>query len=1024
MKKRSWTRVNTERDSFIKTKNMDLTLYGPDNRRRIARRAADFLEYLLMLVVLAECNSMYCFALQTVSRVDMSSLFYRLAILLAAASLALRLWLNPKKLRLAVPNALGLAALVAYAALFFVLNVRGEVEWRQRIYLKNFLLFLPMMTALFKVKQREGKGLDLILKYADIVCVLAAASLTVYLASVFRPDSVPADLIYCRWYNRNVTMPQLNLLDVSQSAIGIRWQMFGIALLRNCGFYTEPLMFALPLLITLFTELFLRDRRSRWRALRWVLLSVTLVTVNSTIGVMLTAAAWGLKIISALLERRKRWLVIPILVLAIAAVGVLYLEKGRTTYESTEESGTSLGDHLDDYSASFKAFASEPLLGVGFDNEDEIFPYMQAYRLTNPGLSNTLGVMLAEGGLVFGALCLMPFVIWSLYLFRKRDWRVACWGLGALGVAAGIIFKYHLVLMMLIAFGYSLPDAQRDGRRVKLTLTNTARQRQDEALEAAGSRKRLFTWACYAMAAALFAAAVLFGAPLWNALHTLMRSHQFSMGQSPLRSFCFAAALLVNGIAIRQAARGELSWVRIALLAAWNAAYLLLYPALFSRVNTLLPLLGVWGELRECALLLAAWLAPAALVLFIQPKAWMNRRGAILTGAVAMAIIAAILGTDLYVDHRADSADALLDELETIAESATGPVYVNDLPLLYHRQVKGVDLTTTWDSGYEVLENASIVFEEETGSRELELIEAGFQVTELEDGHVLYTDDEAVIDALSARGTRFYRYYAFGHKADLEWLAELNGLTLTEDGAAVVEGPVESLASGPYDTVFPGDYTVTYTLHVDPAACAEMSADSWVCRAKVTRQLGDILVVEQPVTPEAFDESGDAEVRVAFSTGDILDDVEYQLLGECDLRIEVRSIDIRQTPTRITVTEYNNHRDPVRESYYNPDGTPYLQDGTYAILEQDFNATNQVVAQRFFDAEGNPVLVGPGYAEARYTYNEKSFRDTESFYGPDGQPILVAGGYTSCRLEYDAYGNLAAIHYYDIEGNPVEPTEG
>ena len=190
--------------------------------------------------------------------------------------------------------------------------------------------------------------------------------------------------------------------------------------------------------------------------------------------------------------------------------------------------------------------------------------------------------------------------------------------------------------------------------------------------------------------------------------------------------------------------------------------------------------MGRWGELRECGLLLGIWLAPAAFLLIVQPKAWLNRKGIVRAGAVVAAVAVSILGADLYVGREADAEDALVPEMEDLTAHATGNVYVNDLPMLYQRQVKGVRLPATRDSGFEVEDNVSIVFNEYVERREL--LEYGFQVARLEDGHLVYTNDEALVDHLKARGTEVYRYYPFGHEADLEYLAELNGLTLTEDG--------------------------------------------------------------------------------------------------------------------------------------------------------------------------------------------------------------------------------------------------
>lgn len=959
---------------------------------------------------------MYTYATETVGRVDMYLVFYRLSILLAALALALRLWLNPRPLRKWLPGGSVLLALLLWAVAFFALNAARQEDWMRESYVLNFLLFLPLATALFRAKQREGQGLDLLLKLSDIVCVLAALSLVVYLAGVLRPDSVQADLIYTRWNNRRAITPQINLLDVCQSVVRATWSLLGVSLLRNRSLFTEPLMFALPLLIALYTEMFLRDRGERWRVARWLILSAALVSASATIALMLMAAAWGLKGVTALLARGKRWLVIPILVVALAVCGLLVLEKDLSSFKTTETSGNSVSTHIDDYRASLQAFSTQPLLGVGFLNEEGIFNFFQAYRQDNPGLSNTAGTILAEGGLMLGLMCMLPFAIWLLYLFRRRDWRVACWGFGAFGVYVGIIFKYHLLLMLLIAFGYSLLDVRRTRAGYRLALVDANAQRKE--LPPRTSRRGLPVAAGLAIIAGIDLALALFGAPIWSALHAFLRGHLFSVGQMPLRSFCFATALLVHGIAVRRMLRGEVAWTRLAPLAAWDALYLLVYPALFSGVNTAMELTGLWGELRECALLLLIWLVPAAFILIVQPKRWLNRRGAILLGAVVALAGVTALGVNLYVGHCTDAEDPLAPELEELVAHATGPVYVNDLPLLYHRQVKGVELPSTRDSGFEVQQNVTIVFDERAERREL--LEYGFQLARLEDGHLVYTNDAAVVDHLKARGAEVYRYYPFGREADLEALAEQNDLTLTEDGAVIVDGPLESLTAGPLDALFPGDYKAVYALHIDPRTLAKLPEGTQVARIELTWYYGEGLLVSASVMSDAFDGRGDAVIELPFNAPNLIDGVEYLLFGEADIAIEVRSIDIFQTPAYITVSDYNSHRDVIRERYFNTDGTPYLPDGTYAILEQDFDAADRLIGVRYLDADGRPMLVGIGYAEVRYQYNRRGWPDYVAYLGTDGRPIMTRNGYAAIRWVFDAYGNTEATYYYDAEGNLIE----
>ena len=196
-----------------------------------------------------------------------------------------------------------------------------------------------------------------------------------------------------------------------------------------------------------------------------------------------------------------------------------------------------------------------------------------------------------------------------------------------------------------------------------------------------------------------------------------------------------------------------------------------------------------------------------------------------------------------------------------------------------------------------------------------------------------------------------------------------------------------------------------------------------MCRAALTWFYGEGSLASRPVALGEFDENGDAVIPVPFSASDNIDGVEYQLFGEADIKIEVRSIDIRQTPRFVAITDYNSHHDEIRKRYFNLDGTP-CDMGGYSVLEQDFDMADRLIGQRFCDADGNPVLVRSGYAELRYTHNAQGSPDSESYLGTDGKPIMIAYGYASRHWEYDAYGNMAITRYYDTEGNLVNNTDG
>ena len=989
-----------------------------DDKRRIdapLRRVADFLEYLLLLVIVVECNSMFTFATQTVGRVDMAKLLGWAAAPLLAALALIHAFRQRRALGELAPNLALLALLMGAAALFYLKNVRFQEPANQKDFILRFVLCLPLLIALFKLKQREGRGLELLFKYSDIVCAIAALSLLVFLASEIGLSAVPADAIYTPWNDRNVTMAQTNLLEVCQFIPGSAWQMFGIELLKNRGPFTEPLMFALPLLMALYTELFLRDAGDRWRVFRWALLTAALVTVNATIALMLLAAAWGLKGVQVFLRghgRGRGWIAALVVIAAVAVCAVFVLEKGRMSYDETSATPSSMAMHVEDYVVCLRAFAQRPVFGGGYQNNGYIYDFLRPWRqANNPSFSNSAGVVLAHGGLVLGVLCALPLLLGLLYLFSGRDRRAALWAVGPLGAYVGIIFKYQLLLIFLMAFGYSLLDVRRargGGFPLRLALVDTRAQQ-----EPAG-RRASKPWAAIMAILAANALLIAFGTPVFQAIHAFLRGHQFSMGQSPLRAFCLAAALLLNAVCLRQLLRRELSWTRMALLAAWDGLYLLLYPLLFSGVNTLMGLFGVWGELRECAVLLLVYLMPAAALLLARPERWTRAGWIVRAAALAACIALACVGGLWKLNRSAVRVEPLASDLKAVAESASGRVYVNDLPMLYARQVPGVDLPATKDSGFDVLERASVLFPE--GGENPELLEAGFSLAPLTDGALLYTNDPAVLSALGERGTAFHRCYPFGTEVDLAQLAEVNGLELTGDGGLVVNGPLKSLEMGPYVTLREGQYRVEYALKAEPEALARLAKDAPVVSVEGVCDRARRTLYEQMVYPGDFDAKGRATIRAPFSLPDITDGLEYRLLGQADVPVEARAITLYSAPDHIVARAFNGHRDCVEEAYFTLDGRPCAPADGAAIIERDFDRVDRVTAVRFYDADHAPILTPGGYHEYRYTYNAKGSLVGVAYYGTDGESVAIDGGYARFNYTYDAYGALASVDFYGADG--------
>lgn len=996
--------------------------------RGAIKRIIDILEYVFLFVMIAECNSMYASTQLTDMRTAMSSLFYTVTMVLAAALLVLYLVLDAQSFRRLKRFMPFWLLLMGCVVAFYALNVRGVSANRQQNYFRNFVFLLPLMMLLFKLKQQRGETLDLLFKHADVVCVIAAVSLVVYLASVFHVDSMPSDPLYSKWSGYGVIRPHINLLNVTQLMSTQKWQISNVQLLRNYGFFVEPLMFIIPLITALHTELFLRKRSDLGHLYRAVLLSVVVLTANSTIGMMLMAFAWAMKVLSEGVNKKKLILALPVVAIAVGACVFLVVSKRNVRYEATEVSGSSIADHIEDIRAGIKAFLHRPLLGGGYQYEAYIRQFMDPAKVArNPGLSNSIATMLAEGGLVLGALCLAPFAVCFLYAFRDRQRDMAFWAVGPIGLLIGVIFVYHPFLMLLIAFGYSLVDVERvEGKRIPWRLRLVELQLDDGtgmAPQADLDRRRTRTLALASACVLIGALLMLSGLLLFRAIHFFLREHQFGMEQSPIKAFCFTVVVLIHCVCLRNLARRETSWGRVLALLVWDAVYLIVYPRLFSDVSTVLVAHNSTGGRLECMALMGLW-SVGCLIALEAPvsKKWLGIRGAVAVCAVILAAAGVFFALRTFVNRIPTPDAAFTAALEQLTDAASGKVYASEQASLYRRINDRVAWSTTAISGFENYENASIVYRK--GSDRWELFEHGFEVAQLTDDYLVYTNDKSVIEALTGQGCEFYRYYPYEKPVDLGILAFENELETTDEGVLLFGGNANSLESGPSDTLLKGRYTARYSLHVAPELLAGAADDTKICSLVVSYWNGKFDLAFADVTAKQFDDAGDADIDVVFTMNGFGDGVDYKALGEADYPVELRALCIRQTPLYITAYGYNCYRNPIREVYYNADGTPFVRKEGHAALEREYNLGGMIGATRYYDADMQPVLIKDGYAEIRFGYNDKRTRNYEAYFGTDGRPITLREGYAARGFEHDAYGNMVSVRYFDGNGRPVLLPEG
>lgn len=1005
-----------------------------------------FLSYVLVTAIILECNSLLRVADCEESSVNMNYVF-AMIIAGSAAGLGFLKMLTAeiresfKKEFLPI-----LLALEGYIFIYFALGVLPTDGLKAKAdYAAKFIVMLPLLSAVFYLERREGQKFKLLNRFANAMSILSFLNLTVYYTTLFHINELRSEQVYLHWYNRGTLSSLVNCLNVCFLKPGAMAQSFHIQNLRDFGPYTEPLMFLIPLGIALFTVLFLSSENDSWRIWKVLLLSATIFTVQSTNGLVMLVLAWGLKLLSLCSKKELKIALLPVIMAVGGGAGYFVKYKAGQRNFDNVISFVMQNKHFTDYVYAMKAFLHNPLAGGGYLNEDYIVSFFEEKAKDDIGLSNTVSVVLGQGGIVLGLLCMLPFVIclWQMRGEGKRN--IAIWSLGPLYLYVITVFHYRFLLILIFAFGYSLLDVQSFPQRIRQVFRRRNMQDQnvystnelisDEAqdqifamnegrerdkasdrdngyerrfLENVRLEFRNFRWK---LPTAFLGAAILFavyGNDIWNRLFEVLYSYQLTVGQSSIRVMYGVVSLIAcvcwyqlvwNG---EQATFGKIRG--ILYVTGMNVLYILIYPVLYSYIDTVIFLFGKnFGMIRE-TLVLCVYLgfAFAAQIFYSeineivakkrkpQIKIWGTATG------VCVSLLLCIVVLNHLLNSRLDRIVARLEPMKQATALSSGKVYTDELAALYKRALPDISYTAARGNGFRYQEKTSVL---EPIGRELPaLFEEGFQVAQLSDDYLLYSNDESVITGLTKEGYAFHRYYAFEREYDV--------------------------TDGREETLQPGRYTVTFELKIDPERYEGAAGTDVVCKTQVSHNFGEKVDQTVEVKRSDFNEEGKAEITNILSVGEVTEGYAYRVTTEEKQDVDVSRIRIQQTPFQITLKKFNVHHIPIYEAYYDKDGTPSFTSKGYAAVSRSFNCADKVTEIRYLNAENQLQRTTDKYAEVRYDYNSKLQVIREAYYDENGDPILLEKNYSEIRYVYNARGNRTEYRYCDSEGDLVNLPDG
>lgn len=975
------------------------------NSKCVYRTVRKFFEYVWIILVLIETNSLFKYSVGNNSS-DIHDMILNVARILLIAMIVSLLLENTKLLSTIKAYLPVLISVVVLVFAYKGLNVNGETQ--NIDYFARFCTFLPLACLYFFLLRKNGEHIALWYKFSNVVFYFAVLNLLIYVCVVVNSDVLTANVIQTTWSDPVRSL--CNYYNFCVVGNGLGRYFFGIFLPRNLGIYPEPLMYVIPLLVSLYTELFFSDE-DKIRIYRCVVYSAVLISSQSTLGIILLIFSWGLKGMDHYKGKIKIRTLLVLCVVAFGGCVGLFAFK----YIRNPESFSA---HFQDYIYAVKAFLTKPLLGCGYENEEYIKSFMsENRRSTNPGLSNSVAVVLAEGGILLGFICMIPFLVGVVQFFNKRskeNKKIAFWTIGCFSLYCVTIFHFHLTLLVMMAFGYSLWEVQKKERGWKLCLLpeDAICNENDYVARKIFSKKQ---WIISAIGFGSFIILLMIAKPIWSALYGIMQANQLLIGTHIWYWLCLVTVFLF-----------VLVYLRMPEIQKKYKAYLLVYTLLFALVkswvygwiHTLLVWKDTHSDLTEAELLVGIYFL-GVIVIHIAYTCWnrLTKKTAVLSVFVILIGIG-MAGSIVFckLEQHEYVVRSEREALDKMMGVNAGKLYVDDLPVFYHHFYPRIKYATGSGESYASKKDVTVLMPYQTNNQEL--FNAGFEITQISEKHVLYSNDEKMIAALKKEGYTFYHYYPYPVLVDMEEEAKLNDLKMTKDGGCIVEGESASLLHGPYCWLDAGQYEVVYKLHIK-----NLDQNTTVCRAQINAAYGQEFITSQEINSDMVDADGNITVSINFNVQQNSSVIEFLLFGYGENQVEIKEIGYWRKYEYVSVNQYNGKHLVELTRYYSANNDePYAADnGCYAVGKK-YDNRNRVIERDYYDEKLQLTNTMSGYSIVKYQYNTDTGTTTVFYYNKDGEPFVFESGYAAEKITYFEDGGEKI--YLDASGEEITLSNG
>ena len=274
---------------------------------------------------------------------------------------------------------------------FFVITILYLIHLDESSWFYYYVIFPSIIIIVFFESYCVPieKILD---KMVKIIIILAYISLFFWLFGSVLNIISPTNYVINAWTDGVITPSYYNLHFDTQGV-----SFLGIQFIRNSGIFAEGPMWNLMLSLAIMIQILLLPKNNK----REILLICTIFTVASTTGIFIVGVLILYKVFIYFKGVQK--------FISLTTFPFLFYVLIQVFDEKASTSSASI--RLDDFVAGLFAWNESIFFGSGFYNGLKVLEsYMDTSLRTNLGNSDSLVLILAQGGIILGVLFYYPMI--------------------------------------------------------------------------------------------------------------------------------------------------------------------------------------------------------------------------------------------------------------------------------------------------------------------------------------------------------------------------------------------------------------------------------------------------------------------------------------------------------------------------------------------------------------------------------------------------------------------------------------